>query len=147
MIRQGGMQDFSLIRRIERRVFGRFAYMDNEILEMIEKSIILLYDEKGYISFFYQDDSCHIESIAVLPGEKGKGIGTTLMRSMEEMCRKYGKRSVVLEVREKNQRAIKFYENLGYRKMGIIENYYMMSYRGSRNAYIMEKILRPEPCD
>ena len=147
MIRQGSIDDFEIIKRIEKRVFGRFSYLDDEIREMIMNSIVLLYDEKGYISFFFEDCSCHVESIAVMPREKGKGIGSVLMREMENICIKYGKKRVVLEVREKNFRAIKFYESLGYRRIKVLENYYLIPYKGSRNAYFMEKCLGPEPCN
>ncbi|PMP74193.1 MAG: hypothetical protein C0180_04780 [Aciduliprofundum sp.] len=141
MIREGTIKDFDIIKRIEKRLFGRFSYMDEEIREMLNSSITLIFDDKGYISFFFEDDSCHVESIGVLPGEKGKGIGRALMESMEKICRESGKKKVVLEVREKNFRAIAFYEKLGYRRVRLIENYYIIKYRGSRNAYLMEKYL------
>ncbi len=147
LIRQGTIKDFEIIKKIEKRVFRKFAYMDAEIKEMVENSIILLYDEYAYIAFFFEGNACHVESIAVLPEKKGKGIGKILMKEMESICKTRGAVRVVLEVREKNYSAIKFYESLGYRKSRIIENYYIIPYRGSRNAFFMEKELKPLPGD
>ncbi|MEL9999177.1 MAG: GNAT family N-acetyltransferase [Thermoplasmata archaeon] len=145
MIRRGNIEDFDIVKKIEKKTFGKFAYLEDEIKEMIRSSYILLYNESAYIAFFFEGNSCHVESIAVLPNQKKKGIGSTLMKEMEKISKENGINRVILEVREKNYGAIKFYESIGYKKIGLIENYYIIPYRGSRNAFLMEKILDPLP--
>ena len=48
---------------------------------------------------------------------------------------------VVLEVREKNENAKNFYLNRGYKIIDFMEDYYLLEFNGSRNAYRMEKYL------
>lgn len=151
MIRQGSIDDFKIIRRIERSSFSRFAYSDDEIDYMLRTANTLVFENgepEGYLAYYMNEDECHIESIAVMPRYKRKGIGTLLMQEMENICKRNGKRRIVLEVRERNRRAINFYKKLGFVEHSILENYYMLSYRGSRNALFMVKEIcsGPEPC-
>ena len=66
--------------------------------------------------------SGYIQTIAVHPGWRGRGLGTQLMQFAEE---KIFRRSpnVFLCVTSFNRGAQKFYERLGYRKVGELENY------------------------
>ncbi len=150
MIRTGDINDFSIIKNIEKRVFYELAYSDDEIIFMLtrENSYSFIFEDpepSGYVTFFIEDDAAHIESIAVLPSKKGKGIGKALMKAVEEFSIKKKLKRIVLEVRVRNRRAIEFYKSLGFEIKYRIENYYTIPYRGSRDAYFMEKLLGPEP--
>ncbi len=152
MIRFGGINDFQIIKRIEKRTFYKLAYNDDEIMFMLtrENSYSFIYENHepyGYVTFFIEDDTAHIESIAVLPSKKGKGIGKALMRAVEEFSLNKGLKKIVLEVRKKNRRAIEFYKGLGFKIKDLINDYYTIPYRGSRDAYFMEKILGPDPSE
>lgn len=151
MIRQGSIGDFKIIRKIEKSSFRRFAYSDDEIDYMFRTTSTLIFEDgepEGYLAYYMDGDECHIESIAVMPRYKRKGIGTLLMQEMENICKKNGKRMIVLEVRERNRSAINFYKKLGFVEHSILKDYYMLSYRGSRNALLMVKEIcsGPEPC-
>lgn len=59
-------------------------------------------------------DEIVFESLAVLPGERGQGIGTSLVRQVERYARDKGYGSVGLEVTDSNHTAIRLYSRLGY---------------------------------
>lgn len=149
MIRKATIDDFKTIKKIEKGAFHKFAYSDDEIMYMLKTAQTLIYENNepmGYLSFYIEDSVCHIESIGILPKYKGQGIGTELMKYLEKMCKENKKNKIVLEVRYRNTNAIKFYKKLGYVEKRILKNYYMMSYRKSRDAIFMEKIISgPEP--
>ncbi|WP_295811828.1 GNAT family N-acetyltransferase [uncultured Nitratireductor sp.] len=71
-------------------------------------------------------------SIAVTPGETGKGVAGLLMCRIEEAVRERGLRAMRLEVRADNQAAIRLYEKTGYRRFAQYENYYHDGMRALR---------------
>jgi ribosomal protein S18 acetylase RimI-like enzyme len=56
-----------------------------------------------------------IESLAVLPEYRGQGIGTRLLRQLQDRLREQGAADVVLGVLPGNTDAVRLYERLGYR--------------------------------
>ncbi|MEX0852771.1 MAG: GNAT family N-acetyltransferase [Bauldia sp.] len=63
-------------------------------------------------------------SIAVAEGERGSGLARALMADAERLAARRGSRAVRLEVRCDNQPAIRLYERLGYRRIGVHKRYY-----------------------
>ena len=80
----------------------------------------------------------HIISIAVLPNYRRRGIGKALMLAcMDALKNHYKASEVYLEVRVSNEPAIKLYEALGFKKVKVLESYYL----DGENAYLMAKKL------
>jgi ribosomal protein S18 acetylase RimI-like enzyme len=59
------------------------------------------------------DRVAQLETLAVLPGHRGKGIGTALVERMHEELRRLGASHFVVSVIASNADAIRFYERLG----------------------------------
>jgi ribosomal protein S18 acetylase RimI-like enzyme len=85
--------------------------------------------------------AAHVE-----PEWQGRGIGTTLMRHVEEVARARGMRAIRLFVAKENERAAALYRRLGYVVCG--ESVDHWSYeedgevvRGAEPAWTMEKAL------
>lgn len=57
----------------------------------------------------------HVSDLWVSPSHQGKGIGSKLMKRMEDIARERGFDSVQLEVLTSNTRALSLYKYLGYR--------------------------------
>ncbi|MEM4070570.1 MAG: GNAT family N-acetyltransferase [Thermoplasmata archaeon] len=146
-IRIANINDLRLVRKIEKASFNKFAYSTHELKNMLSQknSMTLIYENQiplGYISFIKVDDIFgEIESIAIIPSAKRTGIGTILLKEYEKIMMKEGVKRSVLEVRIHNRKAIKFYEKHNYKIIDNLKNFYSMSYRGSRDAYLMEKFL------
>lgn len=62
-----------------------------------------------------EDKECELASLAVDPGEAGRGTGTLLVNEFVKQAKEAGARRVVLTTDAKNnERAIGFYERLGF---------------------------------
>lgn len=84
----------------------------------------------------------HLVSIAVLEEYRGRGIGKALLQETIRVMRDvYRTVSIYLEVRVSNERAIRLYEKMGFRKVRLIPGYY----RDGENAWVM--VLRLLPVD
>lgn len=64
----------------------------------------------------------YIQTIGVHPDWRGRGLGTRLIRFAEERIFRQSP-NAFLCVSSFNQRAQQFYERLGYRRVGELENY------------------------
>lgn len=60
-----------------------------------------------------------IANIVVSPKYQGRGVAYRLVRfAEEEAMRTYHEPAIILMVREENERAVRFYERLGYTRIG-----------------------------
>ncbi|MCJ2555204.1 MAG: GNAT family N-acetyltransferase [Candidatus Thermoplasmatota archaeon] len=62
--------------------------------------------------------------LAVREDLRSRGIGTALMEVFTRRCRRRGLRSIELEVRNSNQRAMEFYKRLGYTVRYLLPRFY-----------------------
>jgi ribosomal-protein-alanine N-acetyltransferase len=82
----------------------------------------------------------HIITIDVLNAHRRAGIGTALLRALEERLTGRGARRIELETATTNAAGVAFWERHGYRKMGVLRGYYL----GRFDAWKMRKTLRDE---
>jgi ribosomal-protein-alanine N-acetyltransferase len=80
----------------------------------------------------------HLCNFAVSPDFQHKGIGTALMRRVEQQFALERATGAQLEVRESNLRAQQFYTRLGYRSVFQIGGYYA----NGEDALVMMKWFR-----
>ncbi len=84
----------------------------------------------------------YIQTIEVLPEERGRGAGNELLRRIEQSARERGAHAICLHVEAQNGGAIRLYERHGYRCEGRQDNYYAHG----RPGLVYRKLLRlPEP--
>ncbi len=140
--------DLSDISKIEDSSFSVGAYSLIMLKSMIysNSSFTVVIEENNKIIGYgtaakLNKNSMDIESIAILPDYQKKGYGTKLIDAIEDEIKNRSCKTVILEVREKNENAKNFYLNHGYKIIDFIENYYLLEFNGSRNAYRMEKHL------
>lgn len=69
-------------------------------------------------------DELHINSVAVDPAMRRRGVGKTLLRRVLEIEAGSGARAATLEVRESNRAGRALYESLGFRVEGVRRDYY-----------------------
>lgn len=79
----------------------------------------------------------HVISIAVHPLYRGLGIGSKLLKALEERFASRGALRIFLEVDVLNKPAVSFYRKHGYVVSGVLKNYY-----GVSDAYVMVKEVR-----
>lgn len=78
----------------------------------------------GYIGLFECDDDLNIIGIAVKKEYQHRGIGSLLIEFSKTYARNQNKKSLSLEVNEKNLVAINFYKKEGFSVTNIRKKYY-----------------------
>lgn len=66
----------------------------------------------------------HVKDIAVHPECRGRGVGRTLLERALQVLDIHGARSVKLEVRASNERAISLYQDFGFEYLRTMPRYY-----------------------
>ena len=77
----------------------------------------------GFCGVHYIFDEGHIVNVAVFQDYRGRGIGKALVKTMLSISPSYVDR-FTLEVRVSNTAAIKIYESLGFKSVGVRPGYY-----------------------
>ena len=92
----------------------------------------------GFAMMYFGDEHGHLNLLAVRPDLQRLGLGTRMIRWLEESAHAAGIRAVHLEVRARNQQARRFYRRLGFLEMALLPKYY----RGVESAVWMALDLR-----
>jgi ribosomal-protein-alanine N-acetyltransferase len=130
VIRPAKLFDISSVMAVERASF-REQYPRGIFLTFLENNpdtfLVAEYNGKviGYVMAYMRPDlEGHIMSIAVDPEYRGMGIGSALLTEAIERLIARGARYIGLEVRVSNERAIRLYEKLGFKRVKRIIGYY-----------------------
>ncbi|MEM0156013.1 MAG: N-acetyltransferase [Thermoplasmataceae archaeon] len=141
--------DLSEIKKLENQTFKVGPYskrMLKKIFTAPGSFNIIAEEEKSIVGYAVVlplgDGSFDLESIAVDPTSQNKGIGRMLIREMERQMISRGGKTSILEVRDTNEKAIKFYQSNGYKIAEHMERYYKLKENLSRGAYRMVKRLQ-----
>lgn len=78
----------------------------------------------GFAGMWQVVDEAHIITVAVDPNRRRSGIGRKLIIELLLRARADGASCSTLEVRANNEVAIKLYESLGFKSVGIRKRYY-----------------------
>ena len=97
-------------------------------------NLALLADSAGPDEFI-------VDSLAVDPASRGRGIGTALMERAEERARSMGKATVSLGVIGENVGAIRLYERLGFERTRTWRGRWLRIAFGTEEVHRMEKAL------
>ncbi len=76
----------------------------------------------GYLLAQQVVDEVHLLQIVVAAEHRGRGVGTALVHALVRAAD--GARAVYLEARASNRRALRFYERLGFVRVGLRPGYY-----------------------
>jgi ribosomal-protein-alanine N-acetyltransferase len=139
-VREAKSEDLEEIYRIETVCFGADAYDPSLLLLYLNLSpdTFLVAEENGkivgyVIGLVRKWGEGHVVSLAVHPKQRRKGVATALMKELLRRFSDKGLKAARLEVRVSNEAAIKLYEKLGFKRVGIIERYYA----DGEDAYLM----------
>lgn len=129
-IRRAKSSDLPFIVEIEELCFpketafpaGMFAYM-------IEYSVSLVACEPddrvvGFIIGYTSGRSGAVYTLDVHPAYRKRGVGSELVRAMEEELHARGARAIRLEAALENPGAIELYRKAGYHERELVRNYY-----------------------
>jgi ribosomal-protein-alanine N-acetyltransferase len=102
-------------------------------------------DEGGFIVVRSVADEAEILTLAVRPGCRRKGLGTTLVSKAAEHAHSLGSSRIFLEVAVNNLPAAKLYERLGFGEVGRRKAYYAASPGKYEDALILRSNLPLSP--
>ncbi|MEN3043920.1 MAG: ribosomal protein S18-alanine N-acetyltransferase [Candidatus Hydrothermales bacterium] len=140
-MRKVKLRDIAEIIKIEKEVFPDPWSFYSFIYELKNPSnyfTVLELDGKiiGYLIAGEYEKSYYLKNIAVKREFQGLGYGKILLKDLINKARRELKRYIFLEVRISNERAIKFYERFGFKKIRLIRGYY--GYKEDAYEYLLE---------
>lgn len=129
MIRRAVLQDLDALLALEKNCFflDRISRRSYRYLLTKAKSIILVNETVQAVCIILLRSNslqARLYSIAVDPAAQGQGLAKRLMIAVEKELIALGYKSISLEVRQDNQRAITLYLHQGYKIVGTYEAYY-----------------------
>jgi ribosomal protein S18 acetylase RimI-like enzyme len=116
----------------EGRVLGAIRNVDTNVAVIGEPGSIL-----GFGIMAYRDEVAHLLLFSVRPSHRRKGVGSALLRWLEDVAVTAGVQRVSVECRRDNAAARNFYAESGYHELAIAKGYY----RGVEDAIRLEKWL------
>ena len=78
----------------------------------------------GYAGLMCIEPIADVQTIAVVPGYEGRGIGSTLLTGLIDEARRRNAADVLLEVRADNPRAQRLYLRFGFEQIHVRPRYY-----------------------
>ena len=129
IFRKATEQEIEEIARIEAKVFSD-AWSSKSILETFRQTqamVAVAVEEKtviGYCILYIALDEGEIARIAIEPEWRKQGVGQGLLDHICEHCKKCGVERLLLDVREGNESARRFYEKYGFEVDGIRKSFY-----------------------
>ena len=90
----------------------------------------------GYAVIMMILDEAHLLNISVDPHRHGMGFGARLLRHAMAVARRLGARSLLLEVRPSNERALQLYRHFGFARIGRRKAYYP-AHEGREDALVL----------
>lgn len=127
-IRKATLDDFANVQRCAQAAYAKYverigkapAPMNADFAAQIEQGIVQVasfgLQFVGYVVFYPEGDHVHLESVAVLPEQTGKGIGKALLGYVERTARLNGLKAVELYTNEAMVENLAMYEKMGYRE-------------------------------
>ena len=123
--------------------FGNNIWSRLEINDLIEKtgfySSVFLEKKRieAFGMFFEKDNFLDLYTLFVSPNYRKRGIATSIIDSAINHCKKRNLIKIVLEVNEKNTKALNFYIGKSFIKTGRRKNYYQLG-ENYYDAILME---------
>lgn len=128
VVREMSFDDLEEVMVIENETFsspwtetGYFTFLirDDTLFLVAEDDGIA-----GYCGVVMAQDEGDITNVAVRKDKRRQHIGTGLMEELIRRTSQAGVKTLFLEVRKGNEKAISLYEKMGFEQCGLRKNYY-----------------------
>ena len=149
-IRRLSEEDVSRIHELEVCAFPD-PWSENSIRESLLQNHTILLGAWlegilcGYVIFYFSFEEGEIARIAVEPSARRRGVAGRLLSELESICGQKDIYKIMLDVRESNKTAVRFYKSRGFEEDGIRKNFYTGTVNGytnqSEDAILMSREL------
>lgn len=118
--------------------FWNYNILKEELSSSNSKYIVAISKGEviGFAGIKFALDQADIMNIVTRKDYRNKGVGTLLLNKLISICKEFKAKSIFLEVNEDNRPAIKLYEKIGFKSVGIRKNYYK-----DKNGIVMSYIV------
>jgi ribosomal protein S18 acetylase RimI-like enzyme len=152
MIRPATIVDLPALVELEQHCFDSDRISRRQWRYMLTKAhadILVAEDEKGlsgYVLVLYNQATsvARLYSIALETRARGSGLSSALALAAEEAAREQGRAYMRLEVRQDNTPSLRLFEGLGYRRFGVLDDYYEDHMQAIRFQKSLQPGLRPQ---
>ena len=134
-------RDVDAIVALEAESFTNPWSRETLVWELQNSDVTRIYvartDEGAVVAFcscWVVFDELHVNTLAVSPAERRRGVATVLMRAVIEDAAAAGATRATLEVRASNEAALRLYTGLGFRIQATRPRYYT---KPEEDAYIL----------
>lgn len=139
--------DLALLMELDASA-GPYPWPQSALERYLTREQVLTIESEGCaVGFLVEDivlDEVSLLHLAVEHRHQGRGLAQwALMQWLEELA-VAGQQRCLLEVRARNQKAIRLYHRLGFERIGNRRNYYD-SLEGPEDAWVMAKPLQGSP--
>jgi len=132
MIRPASLADLDALVGIEQRCFESDRITRRQWRYMLTKAhadILVAEGEtgmQGYVLVLYNGATsvARLYSIAIDTRARGTGLGKQLVQAAEQSAREQARAYLRLEIRQDNTPSLRMFEGLGYRRFGVLDDYY-----------------------
>jgi ribosomal-protein-alanine N-acetyltransferase len=127
--------DIEPVMALESVLFGDEAWSEtmfwSELAERSSRHYLIAESDGTVVAYAglyaYPPDESYVQTIAVAPGQQGRGIGTRLLTAVIDESEHRGCARLDLEVRADNEVAIGLYQRHGFVRIGLRRHYYQPS--------------------
>lgn len=128
-LREMKLNDSVRIAELEQEIFtDAWTQMGIEETFVQAHSVIVVAEEdskiQGYCILYVVLDEAEIARIGVTERVRHSGVGSLILQFGEKICKEKGVERLLLDVREGNLPARKFYEKHGFLVDGVRKNFY-----------------------
>lgn len=136
------LHDLDAVLRVEQAAY-EFPWSRGNFVDSLNAGhpAHLLRDEQGrllgYFVAMWGVDEIHLLNLTVATDLQGRGLGRHLLGVLVDLCRSRDCRSLWLEVRQHNRRALAVYEQFGFVAVGLRRGYYPAAQGRREDAVVM----------
>jgi len=144
LLRSYEPHDFAALHKLDQSCFlPGISYSKTTLryfLTLGSADCVVAVEENHIVGFVLSEENpplAHIITLDVSEKNRRQGIGTAMLRQLEENLALRGVRSILLETATDNEAAVAFWKRHGYRIEATLKRYYLRQI----DAYEMRKIL------
>lgn len=133
-------RDMAEVLRIEHESFD-FNWSEEDFLSCLRQrnciGMVAEHENRvvGFMIYELHKTKLHILNFAVAVGHRRSAVGAQMIEKLINKLSQQRRQEIVLEVRETNLTAQLFFQNQGFRALGVLRNHYEDS---CEDAYIMQ---------
>ena len=115
---------FEKLSNLHQKCFPNKPWSADDFRDLKQSGCEIIMSQNGFIVYRIIVDEAEIITIGVNPENRRSGIASAMIGIIEKTIKNQGVKKIFLEVALTNTPALKLYENMGFKRVGIRPKYY-----------------------